>query len=97
MTRRRQVLLMFKEMLHNIVRHAHAKRVEIRLRDEGGKLRLTVEDDGVGFRPAEVAAGHGLGNMKARARGLGATLQLASEPGRGTRVDVVFDARPPLV
>jgi signal transduction histidine kinase len=85
-----------QEALLNSAKHAHARTVRVSLQGTPDRLRLAVEDDGVGFDPARVgrsdlAAGHGLLNMRERAAFAGATLQVASEPGRGTLVSVQLD------
>ena len=50
-------------------------------------MRLTIEDDGVGFDAETVETrGHGLKNMEARVRKLGGRLEVTSEPGHGTRI-----------
>ena len=86
MTHRRDLLLIFKESLHNVVRHARAERVDVDLEMEGSSLLLRVADDGVGFDPATVEAGNGLASIRRRAAVMGAELDLRSHPGRGTRL-----------
>lgn len=86
-----------QEALANIARHAQARAVTVTL-DAGeglsreGTLRLTIEDDGRGFDPAQTAADHqghfGLVGMRERARLLGGTLALASATNTGTRVEL---------
>jgi signal transduction histidine kinase len=62
----------------------------VELSASAGSARLTVSDDGRGFDPAAVPAGHfGLIGMGERARLLGAELRIDSAPGAGTAVDVV--------
>ncbi len=82
-----------QEALRNASRHARAERVEVGLGLEGGALRVTVRDHGVGF-PAGAAPSRGLGlvSMQERARLLGGECVIESERGRGTTVD----ARLPL-
>jgi signal transduction histidine kinase len=84
----REVLLMFREMAHNITRHAGARAVRVVVDWNGGRFRLEVEDDGRGFRPGETAGGHGLENLRHRAEELGGVLRIESAPGRGTRLIV---------
>jgi signal transduction histidine kinase len=86
MTVMRTVLLIYKEALHNVARHAQARRVAIDVRAEDGVLTLRVEDDGVGFAPDGVVAGYGLASMRRRAEQAGGRLYVASEPCRGTRI-----------
>lgn len=79
-----------QEAINNSARHAKASYVKISLRDAGGKLRLKIEDDGSGFVVPENVTelrvhGHrGLSNMKERMSLIGGTLDISSEPGKGT-------------
>ncbi|MFQ5571912.1 MAG: two-component regulator propeller domain-containing protein [Rhodothermales bacterium] len=83
---RRQVFLIYKEVLHNIARHARAASVQIEVRQRQKTFILQVTDDGVGFDPAAVHRGHGLHNLHRRAETLGAHLEIASQPGTGTQI-----------
>jgi len=88
---RRQLYLVYKELLHNIARHADASRVCIELLQQArGRLILRVTDDGSGFDPADRSVGLGLRSMRNRVEALGGALEVTSAPGRGTRVDVVI-------
>jgi PAS domain S-box-containing protein len=83
-----------QEGLHNVVKHANATQARISLRRVGRQLRLTVEDDGVGFDPAAVARGHlGLVGMQQRAERIGGELEIGSRAGRGTRVRLTLNLR----
>jgi len=79
-----------QEIVGNIVKHAAARHVELRLERPAGGVRLTVSDDGRGFdpalAPAALAPGMGLGGMNARAGLLSGALTVVSAPGQGTRV-----------
>jgi PAS domain S-box-containing protein len=76
-----------QEALHNVVKHANAHTARIELRRTGRSVRLTVEDDGIGFDPAEIARGHlGLIGMQQRAERIGAEVEVGHRPGNGTRV-----------
>ncbi len=78
-----------REALTNVVRHAQASRVSLRLGWEDGLLLLVVEDDGVGFDAHGGAGiGQGLRNMGERARRLGGECTVSSAPGQGTRITV---------
>lgn len=76
-----------QEAIENVVRHARAKRLAVRLFQEG-RMKLIVEDDGVGFDPrAQTNTGHfGLMGMRERAELVGGKLKIESHPGRGTTV-----------
>ena len=82
-----------QEALHNCVRHAQAHSVRIRVRQEAGRLLLTVQDDGRGFDALHVR-GLGLLGMEERVNHLGGTFQARSEPGNGTllRIDLPLPA-----
>ena len=83
---RRQVFLIYKEILHNIARHAQAASVEIAVSQRLNTFVLRVTDDGVGFAPSQTQRGHGLRNLQRRADTLGGHLEIASQPGVGTQI-----------
>lgn len=84
------LLAVAREAMSNSLRHSSARTGRLSLHLHDGRVRLTVEDDGVGFQAGTISGpGHGLKNMEARARRLGGRLEVRSEPGRGTTV--VFD------
>jgi signal transduction histidine kinase len=83
---RRHVYLVFKEAVHNAVRHSGCGRLEVALEVGRDRLVLTVSDDGHGFDPSEEADGNGLVNMRKRAAALGAALDVRSGEGSGTTV-----------
>jgi signal transduction histidine kinase len=78
-----------QEAIHNVVKHAGASAVDVRLDQADDRLRLRVTDDGTGFDPTGVPAGHlGLASMRTRAEGVGGYLAIESAPGAGTRLEV---------
>jgi signal transduction histidine kinase len=84
---RHNVFLAFKESVNNVVKHARASEVKIRLRLKGDRFTLEVEDDGRGPAGAATKTGrNGLRNMRKRMEDVGG--EFALEPGaeRGTRV-----------
>jgi ligand-binding sensor domain-containing protein/signal transduction histidine kinase len=85
MDKRRHLFLIYKELLHNVVRHARARRVEIRLDAAEKALRLQLADDGVGFDGSE-GSGTGLGSIRRRVAAMGGSLEIAGRPGAGTDV-----------
>lgn len=78
-----------QEALGNVVRHAGARQVLIRLVTKGGETRLEVADDGVGFGRDGRSGGGGFGisSMREQASELGGRLKVESAPGRGTRIE----------
>lgn len=88
-----QLLNIAREALSNSVRHARAADCAISLSRVGQMVRLQIEDDGIGFVPRRKRKqGHGLANMSARAKKIGARLRLDSSPEKGTCVRVEFAA-----
>ena len=84
-----QVVQMAREGLSNVARHARAQRCWLRLKGSGAGAVLAVEDDGVGFDPAQArSGGQGLRNLRERAEALGGSVRVTSAPGRGTSVRV---------
>lgn len=86
---RREVFLIFKESIHNMLRYARCTRADVRLSVPDASLVLTVDDDGVGLGPTVRGEGLGLRSMRERAGRLGAELSLRSAPGAGTSVRLV--------
>ncbi len=79
-----------QEALNNIMKHARAQRVWLKLLFNNGAVSLQVRDDGVGFdsRDAESSGGMGLRSFTARAAKLGGHVTVDSQPGQGTTVTV---------
>jgi len=88
---RREVYLIFKECVNNLVKHSDCRKAELVFSVDGPYLMISITDDGKGFKPAEPGkngsmGGHGLANMQRRAQALGGSLKIDSEIGRGTKV-----------
>lgn len=81
---RREVYLIYRECLRNIVRHSRCQRVRVRVAREGGGLMLEVADDGVGFDRSQSTHGTGLASLEDRARSLGGRIEWQN--GDGTKV-----------
>jgi two-component system, NarL family, sensor kinase len=82
-----------RELLSNVVRHARATRISVRLVEADGEVELEVEDDGNGFPPERLAErladGHvGLASQRVRIEAAGGSMDVASIPNGGTRVAV---------
>jgi signal transduction histidine kinase len=86
------LLRIAQEAVTNAVKHAHARRVRVRLQADDPNVRLSIDDDGCGFEPKDAflsAGGHfGIIGMRERAQRAGGKLNLKSEPGHGTRIEV---------
>ncbi len=87
-TFRRNLLLITKEALQNVLKHAEASEVCVHLELIPAALVLRIQDNGKGFNPAASKAnGNGLGNMQKRARDLAGELTVHSVAGQGTRIE----------
>jgi ligand-binding sensor domain-containing protein len=85
---RRNVFPMFKEILHNIAKHAKAQRVDIRVQMNARDFQIHVRDDGIGFDETQVRHGNGLKNLRRRATELSGAVEVQSRPGHGSRFTV---------
>jgi two-component system nitrate/nitrite sensor histidine kinase NarX len=88
-----QLLRIVQESLANIRKHAEANTVRILINLDSSGMTVLIEDDGSGFeqRPSGKPGEHiGLSIMQERARRLGGELRIESEPGEGTRVELVY-------
>jgi signal transduction histidine kinase len=84
-----------QEAVHNVVKHARAKSVQLSLLQENEVWVLRVSDDGGGFDAAQIPGGTlGLKSMRERAREIGATLELNSLLGKGTALTVCLPILP---
>jgi signal transduction histidine kinase/ligand-binding sensor domain-containing protein len=90
---RRDIFLIFKEAINNIVRHAECKKAEIELYVKHQQLVLRVSDDGKGFLVTENGDGHGFTSMRRRAENCGGGLEIISHPGRGTTIRLIVPGR----
>jgi signal transduction histidine kinase len=89
LAQRRHLLLIFKEAIHNIVRHSKCQTAELHIELNGSGLQARIKDDGSGI-PAGSARGRGLNSMYNRAVQLGGSLDVISTPGSGTEVSLRF-------
>jgi signal transduction histidine kinase len=75
-----------QEALNNVVKHSESHRAQLTLSETPGILRMQVQDSGIGFKVANVAAGLGFSAMQERMGSIGGSLSVESEPGRGALV-----------
>lgn len=93
---RKNLLLIYKEALNNIVKYAACKTVNIGLYLDTERLTLMIKDDGAGFDMQQSnnnnnkTGGNGLKNMKARAQQIGGELVIHSAKGKGTEISLSF-------
>ena len=79
-----------QEALHNVMKHAHTSRVELKVNGSSEGIRLNIQDAGVGFDSQADVSRHGLGivSMKERVRLVQGEFSICSQPGRGAEVKV---------
>ncbi len=83
---RHHLFLGCKEALNNIVKHAGATEVALRLNVEAGRVRLVIADNGRGFSPAVASTSTGLASMRARMAALGGACEISAVAPHGTAV-----------
>ena len=80
-----------QELLANVLKHAHAKTINLQLLEDNSDLLLTVEDDGQGFEPEKNNSdGIGLSNIRTRVEVLRGKIHLDAAPGKGTFISIEF-------
>ena len=77
-----------QEQLNNIVKHANARSVTIRLSFKSQHLHLTIVDDGVGFNTDHLRMGIGLQNIQNRVEFYAGNLNIISAEGKGCRMEI---------
>ncbi len=85
-----ELLRIAQEGMTNILKHAKARHVDVKLVFGGDAVTLSIADDGVGFDPRGHHDGFGLLGMRERAESIGARLVVSSRPAQGTRVETVI-------
>jgi len=85
---KRNLFFIYKEALNNIVKHAEAKNVYIKLLMEKSSILVSIKDDGKGFNALENFSGNGLKNIRSRANEINADLKFESNPGKGTFLEL---------
>lgn len=84
---RRGIVLLFKEAMHNALKHAHCRKVDLQFELEKKCIYVSLQDDGQGFEPSKNSSGSGLKNMRHRAQNLSGHLAISTSPGKGTKID----------
>jgi len=89
---RRNVFLVVKEALHNIVKHSSASEVQVRVDFLQNQMIISVRDNGKGFSIDQSPGyGNGLNNMQKRIENIGGTFKIDSEPGQGTGITITVN------
>src|SRR6266581_6244655 len=85
---RREIFLIFKESVNNVVRHSGCNEARINFSIQHGALELRVYDNGRGFDPEIASDGNGLASMRQRALRIGGALEICSQGEQGTTVSL---------
>ncbi|HNR18990.1 MAG TPA: two-component regulator propeller domain-containing protein [Bacteroidia bacterium] len=89
MNHRKNLFLIYKEAIHNILKYAHATHVNISIIKKSNKLQMVIADDGKGIdKNKNPYNGNGIKNMKARAEELNGSFEVVSSAAQGTRIEV---------
>jgi signal transduction histidine kinase/ligand-binding sensor domain-containing protein len=86
----RNIIMIFKEAVNNIVKHAAATHIIFSIKQMDNNIVLGLQDDGKGFDPQTVSKGNGMGNISNRAKRIGALLEVESNIDKGTRLTLSF-------
>jgi len=88
METRRNLYLIAKEAVNNLVKYSQCSNVAVRFHEESGHLIMEISDDGIGFDPGIITTRNGIVNMKLRAGKIGGILYIHSQPGKGTQINL---------
>ena len=80
-----------QESIHNAIKYAEAKNVDVKIFKNDKQLIIKVIDDGNGFDIAKVEDGNGLNNMEKRAKDVKASLNIDSKRSKGTQIELTLD------
>ena len=80
-----------QEQINNTLKHAQAKKININIEDNYGKLLISIADDGIGFDTSKRRTGIGITNIKSRSELYNGTMLLNSEQGKGTTLSITFN------
>jgi signal transduction histidine kinase/ligand-binding sensor domain-containing protein len=83
---RRNIFLIYKEILNNIIKHSGAKKVEIELQEKQGNIQMSIKDNGCGFETETAKSGQGLKNMQNRVSQMNGNIDIESHSGKGTHI-----------
>jgi signal transduction histidine kinase len=88
-TARHSLLLAIKEALNNVIRHASATEVELRMSLSDDHLEIVIADNGRGFDWNAIQRGNGLTNLQVRLQSVGGQCLIEPQPGKGTRIKLI--------
>ena len=86
----RNISMIFREILHNILKHAEATKIEISCSVNEDYFSIGISDDGKGFDAGNDYRGRGLKNIRSRAEKINGVVNIMSSPGKGTKIKLRF-------
>lgn len=92
MDARKNLYLIFKEAINNMVKYSGANRASFSISSSNNNLTMLIRDNGSGFDTGRLTMGNGIKNMKSRASEIGAQFLIESEPGKGTTIQLLMKA-----
>lgn len=81
---------MIQEIVNNIIKHSKANEIQLNIQTHDGVTRLTITDNGIGFKHAEKHQGIGMRNLTERAKLANASIRFNSNNGNGTSIQIQF-------
>lgn len=87
---KRNIFLIYKETLANIIKHSQASFVKINIFEENNTFKFSVADNGVGFNIKSENGGNGLKNLKYRANQINANLEITTKINQGTVISFIY-------
>lgn len=88
---RRNLYLIFKESLNNAIKYSNCTIIQLFITQQRRHLKMVIEDNGRGFSPESITKGNGLKNIRKRAQEINGSVTIESQPGKGTRIDVLVN------
>jgi signal transduction histidine kinase len=85
---RRNIYLIFKEALNNMIKYSNATRASVKMLHESKRVILLISDNGIGFDHTASHNGNGISNMRQRAQEIGGKFTIESEHGSGTSIEL---------
>jgi len=94
---RRNLYLIFKESLNNAVKYAEASQIDLHLNLKSRFLKMEISDNGKGFDMDKIKRGNGLNNLEKRAKEIDGQIDIKSEPGKGTCINLMMVLKKSLI
>lgn len=85
------LIRLVQECLNNAMKHASPAMIAIKIKNQGEKMILRIEDDGEGFDMERVSQGLGLRNINSRVQAINGKVQIDSGLGEGTRIEIELE------